>query len=372
MAEENGKDLQLDAERLAAITRIEDIETASYADVEAGVRESEASGFQPNPEAAQDPRTGMWISFSEARLKRPLPPADAGTGAPAGEDDRPHTDCIVCTSRLTPAVDVAALCHGQTFITPNLYPMVYPFPAARAAGGRGLHLLQWCSTAHEADIHNMCSHDMQTVMRRLAVLERFLLHGNAAGFPDTGGGHRGFAAVMKNRGFKVGGSVEHGHQQIAHLSVMPRIIALERDYLRHEGASYASSLRKAASPGLVVAEFQGGVTALVSPFMRRPLEAVIVPPEGAGEFLHDLDENSLNGMAEALRALTGALSLLMELRAMSFDYNLAFHTGPIGLCYIEILPWTQPLGGFEHLGHYLCQEEPGSTAKAYRDVLGYR
>ena len=87
---------------------------------------------------------------------------------------------------------------------------------------------------------------------------------------------------------------------------------------------------------------------------------------------HPTLQHNLGNILLARGDLTGALSLLMELRAMSFDYNLAFHTGPIGLCCIEILPWTQPLGGFEHLGHYLCQEEPGSTAKAYREVLGYR
>jgi galactose-1-phosphate uridylyltransferase len=376
MTDANETGRRLDPEKLAAITRIADIENASYADVEAVVRESEASGFRPNPEAAQDPRTQTWISYSEARLRRPLSREAAAADADAGwfpaEDGRPQTDCIVCNCRLTPAVDVRELCEGRTFITPNLFPMVYPFPAGRAAGGRGLHLLQWCSTAHDADLHNMCSHDMETIMKRLAVLERFLLHGGAEGFPDTGDGHRGFAAVMKNRGFKVGGSVEHGHQQIAHLAVMPRVIALERDYLQREAVSYASSLRKAAGPALTVAEFKGGVTALVSPFMRRPLEAVIVPPDGAGEYLHDLDDDCLIGMAEALRAMTGALSLLMELRKMTFDYNLAFHTGPIGLCYIEILPWTQPLGGFEHLGHFLCQEEPESAAHAYRDVLGFK
>jgi hypothetical protein len=77
-------------------------------------------------------------------------------------------------------------------------------------------------------------------------------------------------------------------------------------------------------------------------------------------------------MAEALREMTGALALLMDLRRVGFDYNIAFHTGPVGLLYIEILPYSQPLGGFEHLGHYLCQEEPASAARAYRKVLGYK
>lgn len=369
---------QLDRARLAEIVRFEALEKASYRDLEEVVETSGAERYQPDPHAAHDPRSNLWISYSEARRTRPLsaganPRPDGGPSTDETETGRDITSCIVCECRLTPVVDMAPLCKDhRTFITPNLFPMVYPFPPGQAEGNRGVHLLQWCSTLHDADIHNMCSHDLDVVFARLAALEEFLLHGKAPGFPRDSEDHFGFAAIMKNRGFKVGGSVEHGHQQIAHLSVLPQRIAEDRDFMEAEGVAFADHLRTAARPDLVVAEFPGGVSALVSPFMRRPLEAVIVPPRDGGEYLHHLDEAVRNGLAAALREMTGALSLLMEQRNLSFDYNLAFHTGPVGLLYVEILPYTQPYGGFEHLGHFLCQDSPAATARVYRDVLGYR
>jgi len=384
MVDEDKSPEQLDRNRLEEIVRIETLDGASYEDLEDVVRHSGAELYQPDPAASQDPRSDLWISYSEARRTRPLSAglraepderSSAGKGSLTGEIEagREITPCIVCACRLTPVVDMAPLCKDhRTFITPNLFPMVYPFPPGRAEGNRGIHLLQWCSTLHDADLHNMCSHDLEIVFGRLAALEEFLLHGDAPGFGRSAGGHAGYAAIMKNKGIKVGGSVEHGHQQIAHLSVLPRRIAEDRDFLETEGTAFADHLRNAARPDLVVAEFPGGVSALVSPFMRRPLEAVIVPPRGAGEYLHHLDGDTLNGLATALREMTGALGLLMEQRSLSFDYNLAFHTGPVGLLYVEILPYTQPYGGFEHLGHFLCQDSPDATARVYRDVLGYR
>ncbi len=351
---------------LEAITRFRRLEETTYADVEALVRDSEAAEFQPNPDLVEELRSGVTISYSEARRSRPLSWSDVE----GGEDGREALPCIVCSGRLTPVIDVADLCKGKTFINFNLFPMVFPFPPSRGGGGRGMHFLQWNSTFHDADLHNVCSADMTVILMRLAALERFLLHSEAPGFPRTAEGHSGYAAIMKNRGLKVGGSVEHGHQQIAHLAVLPRAIASDRDLLRNDGMPFAATLRHAALPDLLISETEGGVKAVVSPFMRRPLEAVIIPPDHGGEYLHHMPPELLASMGRTLRDLTGALRLLMEIRNISFDYNIAFHTGPIGLLYIEILPWTQPYGGFEHLGHFLCQEEPATTARAYREVLG--
>lgn len=351
---------------LEAITRFPRLEETAYSEVEALVRQSDAAEFQPNPDVMEEPRSGVTISYSEARRKRPL----VWTDTEGGEDGREALPCIVCSGRLTPVIDVADLCHGKTFINFNLYPMVFPFPPSRGGGGRGMHLLQWCSTQHEADLHNVCTSDMITIMSRLAALEEFLLHSEAPGFPRTEEGHTGYAAIMKNRGLKVGGSVEHGHQQIAHLSRLPLYLARDRDLFRSEGLTFAATLRQAALPRLLIAEFQGGVKAVVSPFMRRPLEAVIIPPDNSGEYLHHMPPPLLESLGVALREVTGTLKLLMDIRNLSFDYNIAFHTGPVGLSYIEILPWTQPYGGFEHLGHFLCQEEPETTAQAYREILG--
>ncbi len=370
----------LDTKGLDRVTRFASLEETTYADVETAFRESGAGDFRPSPSVKHDPRSGIRISYSEARRSRPLSREKAaekgGTAVPedgreAPEDGREALGCIVCEGRLTPVIDRAPLSEGETFINPNLFPLVYPF---KENNGRnlGMHFLQWCSTLHDVDIHNMFPKDLEAVLRRLAVLEEFLLHGGAKSFPESGGGHRGYAVIMKNRGFKVGGSVEHGHQQIAHVSHMPRSIAADSDFLEREGKTYASHIRWAAgAAGLTAAEYPGNVSAVIPPAMRRPLEAAIIPPDGGGEYLHHLEEEVLIGLARALREMTGALYLLMTSRNLTFDYNLAFHTGPLGLLYIEILPWTQPYGGFEHLGHFLCQEEPETTARCYREVLGF-
>jgi hypothetical protein len=40
--------------------------------------------------------------------------------------------------------------------------------------------------------------------------------------------------------------------------------------------------------------------------------------------------------------------------------------------YFEFLPYTQEMGGFEHLGLYLCQGNPKECAHIARELLeGY-
>jgi hypothetical protein len=36
---------------------------------------------------------------------------------------------------------------------------------------------------------------------------------------------------------------------------------------------------------------------------------------------------------------------------------------------VELLPFTQPLGGYEHLGLYMCEELPEVSAGRLRDAL---
>jgi hypothetical protein len=37
--------------------------------------------------------------------------------------------------------------------------------------------------------------------------------------------------------------------------------------------------------------------------------------------------------------------------------------------YFEFLPYTQEMGGFEHLGLYLCQGNPLQSAQTAREFL---
>jgi hypothetical protein len=50
-------------------------------------------------------------------------------------------------------------------------------------------------------------------------------------------------------------------------------------------------------------------------------------------------------------------------------YNIITHNGSGSGLYFEFLPYTQELGGFEHLGLYLCQGNPLSAAAQAREIL---
>ena len=44
-------------------------------------------------------------------------------------------------------------------------------------------------------------------------------------------------------------------------------------------------------------------------------------------------------------------------------YNITINNGPGAALYIEILPYTQETGGFEHLGLWVCQDNVNNVAK---------
>lgn len=50
------------------------------------------------------------------------------------------------------------------------------------------------------------------------------------------------------------------------------------------------------------------------------------------------------------------------------SYNLLFHIGEIGGLYIEILPYTQQMGGFEHLGAYTCLLTAQESTNQYHKI----
>ena len=50
-------------------------------------------------------------------------------------------------------------------------------------------------------------------------------------------------------------------------------------------------------------------------------------------------------------------------------YNVITHNGPGAGIYFEFLPYTQETGGFEHLGLYVCQQNPKTAAARLRQLL---
>jgi len=311
----------------------------------AAVCRAASQRFAPTARIGLDPRDGLPIVYSEARALRM---------------DLPDAVCVVCDMQLCPVVDQVDLPDGDlAFLTPNLYPIVYP-SADASAGSRGVHLVHWSTLRHEGGLAGADAATAAALLRQLARAEEFLLHGAGRDYPGLDDGHRGHVGIVKNRGRRVGGSVLHDHQQILLTALQPAEPPRSR--------GLGPVLLADTPESLVVDDIDGAATTLVPAFMRRPLHAFVVPAAPEVGWLHHLPPEVLDGVALALARLLAAADTLMTARHGEPAWNLACHTGPRTGPLFELRCFTQPLGGYEHLGLYLCEETPARSAAQLREA----
>jgi galactose-1-phosphate uridylyltransferase len=370
--------LELTRERLAKIVESWRMNEFSLADWEESfARELQSHGYLPDGIVTADPRTGDRVVFNAARARRPH-----DNRTPPGETAPP---CIVCTAQLTRVLDVADLSSGFTFINKNLYPVVFPrgldgTPADPSAEGwgttgavsYGLHLLQWTSSNHDLDWHNMPASDRVIVAERLASLERKLLEESVVRYPSatTWGGnraHAGFVQIIKNSGAPVGGSVSHGHQQIILTNVMPRKTRDDLLFEKKHGERFARFILRENPPELLIRDYGQGVL-LVPYFMRRPSDMLFVLRDSSKRFLHELDREETGALADGLH--DGILLMRRGLESLGrhVAYNVVFHVGAGAGIYVEFLPYSQEVGGYEQSGYWSCQASPQATAGLLRSL----
>jgi galactose-1-phosphate uridylyltransferase len=345
---------------------------------------ADAASFLPDGLFAVDPRDRSATLFNERRAQRPHDYSGAAKGG----------ECPICGGKTTPIIDIAELTSGFTFLNQNLYPVVAPVaraPSAHLGPERwsgevvGAHFLQWTSSRHDDDWPQLDQADRLVVMKRLAALEKRLL--SLPGFPADAPAP--CVSVIKNVGLSVGGSLSHGHQQIALTTVEPRRVIDNRRFLEETGEDFGSYMSKHNPAALTVAELDRG--RLVVPyFMRRPYDMLYLraPGEGDGEgdgdggggggggddgsparHLHELSDRDLADLANALALGMQALRGVLLSLGREVAYNVVLHTGHGGEVYLEFLPWSQPNGGFEQLGLSACQSEPHLAAEILRETV---
>jgi galactose-1-phosphate uridylyltransferase len=358
---------------LEEILETETIESVSVSDLMASTRE-EINRFLPDGTYRIDPRNGDRILYHSSRGSRPQ------DNVPESVGEIPERECVICQGETTGVVDVAALSEGFTFINKNLFPILYPFEDEGLASG--LHLLQWTSSQHDKDWHNMPLGDRIVVMERLAALERMLLTGGDDLPQSTADGDRmalegtrgvpgmpgAFVVIIKNYGHLVGGSLIHGHQQIAFSNVMPRHFRDNARFQRQHGEPFSAYMLRETASDLVVKDY-GPAILLVPPFMRRPYDMMLVLKEASRQYLHQLGEGELEAVAEGWRDGIQAIREIMPRVGREIAYNVITNNGPGAGLYFEFLPYTQEIGGVEHLGLFVCQEAPERAAAQLREII---
>jgi galactose-1-phosphate uridylyltransferase len=323
-----------------------------------------------------DPRDGSMIVYAEHRSLR----RDEHQPVPIKPQKK---ECPICTGNLTNVVDYASLSEGFTFISQNMFPVLYPknlnpeetankslYPDPGHLGriAFGFHLLQWTSSQHLKDWHNMPFDDVLICMKRLSILEeKVLLH--SAGYMPIScekNGIHGYVSIIKNYGAAAGASLTHGHQQIAFSNIMPqRTFNNCRFYERH-GVTFNEYLFKENPTNLTIAQ-EGNARVIVPYFMRRPFN-IIVLPETNAQHIHQLTENELHDVTLAMQKVIKTLHLLMPELGKDVSFNMAIHTGPDSKLYVEFFPVIQLMGGFERIGLWICQLSAEHAAAQFREL----
>ena len=312
-----------------------------------------------------DPRNGRKIIYSIARSKRPyekIPPTPA-SGA---------TSCPICQGNTTKIWDVAPLSQGHTFINENLYPILFPFQidswgiVEDKSNVNGMHFLQWLSTDHDAELYNMPPSDIAICLQRLAALEKHLLTQDSPApilFPPC----RGYVSIIKNFGKRVGSSLEHGHLQIIHTNTLPPSVEQNISFYKKNGYGFSTLLQQNPVENLIIHKEQD-LTVLTPFCIKRPLETTIVFHDTNVQYLHQIPSNVLEQLGNAFHIISKNILEIMLQIGREPACNILFHTGDIGGMYIEFLPHTQELGGFEHLGLYTCMTTPEQSTEFYKNI----
>jgi galactose-1-phosphate uridylyltransferase len=375
---------QIDRQALARILQAENVESLSFLElVKLFQQEEGIADYLPDGDWQVDPRDGDRILFHSSRARRPHDNIPASPGA---REAKPA--CVICQGKTTGVIDVADLSEGFTFINKNLYPVLYPLAASRPrrlgehgepgseTGGRtsyGLHFLQWTSSYHDRDWHNMPETDRVIVLQRMAALERKLLTESDEFLPrpesrGDGPGNQAFVLIFKNYGRLVGGSLAHGHQQIALSNILPRRIYDNFRFEKEHGETFSAYLMRENPADLLIRDY-GPAVLLVPYTMRRPYDMLLLVKDVGKRYLHELTGTEITAVAEGWHDGIRAIRAIMPSIGRETAYNVVTHNGPGAGLYFEFLPYVQETGGLEHLGLLVCQGNPGSAAARIRDIL---
>ena len=219
----------------------------------------------------------------------------------------------------------------------------------------------------------MAEEDCVIVMSRLAAVENKLLsvareikEKLLPGREQSGDGP--YISIIKNAGSAVGGSIEHGHQQVLVSNLAPRRVLENQKFELENGTTFSEHLQ-VSNPNELLLRDYGGAVLFVSQYMRRPLEMILALKDTKKSYLHQLDESELLAVSRGWMDGTHVIRKLIPDYGKEIAYNIVAHNGPGAGLYFEFLPYTQEQGGFEQLGLAVCQAPPLRTAEQIRVVL---
>ena len=387
---------QLKLEAIEALISARNVDDLSIREIMDDILDDEQmAAFLPDSLCQIDPRTGDVIVYNSSRATR------LHTTAATLPVDNCDASCPICAAKSTGVIDLQPLSEGFTFINKNLYPILhpvehlqddakgmplYPDPFHHGRSSYGMHLLQWTSSIHDRDWHNMPLADCLVCFDRLAALEHKLLTDSEGfmppsdrvlqklphrtGEPDMASGPKtyGYVSIIKNFGHAAGASLSHGHQQIGFSNIMPQRYFNNYSFMQRNGQTFSEYMLRENPQRLMVRDY-GHAVLVVPYFMKRPYNMLVLLKDHTKQYIHQLTADERRDMVRAMVAAIQAIITIMPQMGKAPAYNINVNNGPGAGVYLELLASTQLTGGFEHIGLWVCQANPNEVAAQLREVV---
>jgi len=320
--------------------------------------------------AIRDPLTGKIIVYSTSRLKRP-------------DNHGKSSECQICNGKTTSIV-LAGEDHPTPFINLNMFPYFHPnvTPLNEDDILIGGSFLEFLTTEHK-EIHQLSYEEHDSCFNLMKQFENNLGTKIIYGIKE----YPGHFSIFKNTGKKAGASLEHGHYQITFTNELSRSLSKDSGYYQIKRESIAEHMKNEAEKQNLIIKDYDSVQTIVPYFARTPLQAMIIPKDNI-ERIADSDNRILNDLSRATIDLTRCLYHLMPGFGKELAYNIIFHTGSLngalkdnsvfqtgspvgslGRMYLEFSPFTQIYAGLEKVGIDICQLDPKTSAKIYRNTI---
>ncbi|WP_411993174.1 hypothetical protein [Agarivorans sp. DSG3-1] len=337
--------------------------------------------FAPDGICQIDPRNGNLVIYNSARAKRVHT-----TAKPSHHQN--DTQCPICEGKSADILDIAEHSEGFTFINKNLYPIFHPIqdipqeeadyflhqdPEHQGRASYGFHLLQWTSSLHDKDWQNLPYADALISFERLAILEKSLLcqPTDFMARSETQLNQEvvsGYVSIIKNYGASAGASLVHGHQQIAYSNILPQHFFNNLRFRKRHNKSFSQYMIEENPPELLIKDY-GEWQLLVPYFMKRPLDMLLILKDADKRYLHQLNQDEQQQVVLGLQQAIQAILALMEQMNILPAYNMIINNGPGCGLYVEFLPKTQMMGGYEQIGLFVCQDNAAHSAERLREYI---
>lgn len=251
----------------------------------------------------------------------------------------------------------------QVRVFENRYPIVIPNLDTDIQEICGVHEIIVETPDHDVCLDRMPVRNIALLMQ--AIRSRMACHSRADRIAAL--------VAFRNQGLRGGASLAHPHTQLVGLSIIPPRLAEEAEGFLREAEKGICPLclattELAITECRIVAE-EGSFRAFSPSVPRFPREIWIAPVHHEPSFVN-LSDVELDDLSALLKQILKALSDFFD----PFDYNLVFHTEPLGdssgtfHTHIEILPRAEPLAGFE-IGTGMMVN-PISSSQAVADLRG--